>query len=211
MKKLLQNFFVAMLLSAVAINSYAYKKGESLTIDGFTYSITDPSTSNPTLALTSAATSTIVGGKVTVPSTVFDGKDMTFTVTSLANSCSFPESATELDLPETLTRIGEFIDHYTYGNIKFGDDDKQHNCPIVTELNDFTRSKTNCIIFNIKEKYNKKYDKLFVYQTLNRENQYYGIVGIKENKKPVHIYFLELDYSILVINMFRMIKNNVIK
>ncbi len=108
MKKL-RLFFVAMLLSAVALNSHAYKKGESLTIDGFTYSITDPSTSNPTLALTSAATSTIVGEKVTVPSTVFDGKDMTFTVTSLANSCSFPESATELDLPETLTRIGEFI------------------------------------------------------------------------------------------------------
>jgi len=109
------------------------------------------------------------------------------------------------------TRIGEFVDHYTYGTIKFADNDKQHKYPIVTELDNFARSKTNCIIFDVKDKYNKKYDKLFVYQTLNRENPYYGIVGTKEeNNKSVHIYFLELDYSVLVINMFRMIQNNII-
>jgi hypothetical protein len=112
----------------------------------------------------------------------------------------------------TGTRINDLIDHYTYGNIKFSDGDRQHIYPIVTELDNFMRSKTNCIIFDVNPKYQKKYKKLFVYQSLNRENPYYGIVGLKEeNDKPVHIYFINLDYSILVINMHRMIQNNIIK
>ena len=104
------------------------------------------------------------------------------------------------------TRIGECINNFTYGNIRFSDGDTQHKYPIASELDGFTRSKTNCIIFDVKDK--QKYDKLFVYQTLNRENPYYGIVGLKsETNQPIHIYFLDLDYSVLVINMFRMIKN----
>lgn len=108
----------------------------------------------------------------------------------------------------TGTRINDLISNYKYGNIRFELDDKQHWKPIVSELDGFMRSKTNCIIFDIKEK--QKYDKLFIYQTLNRENPYYGIVGLKsDNGKPVHIYFLELDYSVLVINMLRMINNKI--
>ena len=124
----------------------------------------------------------------------------------------------EKDLRSLITvvtgaRVNEMIDGYTYGNIKFSDDDKQHKYPIVTELDNFTRSKTNCIIFNVNEKFQKKYKKIFVYQTLNRENPYYGIVGLEvENDNPVHIYFIELNYSVLVINMYRMIlQNNIIK
>ena len=50
---------------------------------------------------------------------------------------------------------------------------------------------------------------------MNRENPYYGIVGLKtendktENNKTVHVYFLELDYGILAINMKRMIDNKI--
>jgi len=110
----------------------------------------------------------------------------------------------------TGTRINDMINHYTYGNIKFCDNDIQHKYPIVTELDNFTRSKTNCIIFDINEKYNHKYRKLFIYQTLNRENPYYGIVGLKSDGETlVHTYFINLDYSVLVINMSRMIQNNV--
>ena len=109
----------------------------------------------------------------------------------------------------TGTRIGEYIEKYTYSNIRFVDSDKQKKYPIVSELENFTRSKTNCIIFDIKENNtNNKYKKLFVYQTLNRENPYYGIVGLKHDDTTVHIYFLDFDYSSLVINMFRMIQNN---
>jgi len=112
----------------------------------------------------------------------------------------------------TGTRINDMIDHYTYGNIKFCEGDSQHKYPIVSELENFTRSKTNCIIFDMANKYNQKYQKLFVYQTLNRENPYYGIVGLKSDGETlVHIYFLDLDYSVLIINMCRMIQNNIIK
>ena len=106
----------------------------------------------------------------------------------------------------TGTRIGEYIEKYTYGNIRFADSDKQKKYPIVSELENFTRSKTNCIIFDVKG--NNKYQKLFVYQTLNRENPYYGIVGLKDDNTTIHIYFIDLDYSTLVINMFRIIQNN---
>jgi len=105
------------------------------------------------------------------------------------------------------TRINESIESYNYANIKFDETDKQHWFPIVTELESFSRSKTNCIIFNLAS--SNKYSKLFVYQTLNRENPYYGIVGLKKNpdinNSTVHIYNLELDYSVLVINMNRII------
>lgn len=109
----------------------------------------------------------------------------------------------------TGTRINEQIENYTYGNIRFEQDDKQHWKPIASELDVFSRSKTNCIIFNVKN--SNKYSKLFVYQTLNRENPYYGIVGLKKeidingNNPTVHIYNLELDYSALVITMNRII------
>ena len=109
----------------------------------------------------------------------------------------------------TGTRINEQIENYTYGNIRFEQDDKQHWKPIASELDGFSRSKTNCIIFNVKN--SNKYSKLFVYQTLNRENPYYGIVGLKKeidingNNPTVHIYNLELVYSALVITMNRII------
>lgn len=117
MKKL-KLFFVAMLLSAVAVSSYAWKNGDVLTKDGFKYSITNASTSNPTVSLTSADASTVVDGTVTVPATVFDDKDMTFTVTSLENNCSFPNTATSIVLPETLKTIGYRISASSLTSLK---------------------------------------------------------------------------------------------
>lgn len=100
------------------------------------------------------------------------------------------------------TRIRDLIKGYKYGNIKFDEEDKQKFYPIVNELENFTRSKTNCIIFDVDS---KKFEKLFLYQTLNRENPYYGIVGLKHDGKSVHIYFIDLEYSVAVINMYKMI------
>ena len=74
----------------------------------------------------------------------------------------------------------------------------------IEDLDKFSRSKTNCIIFDTVNK--TKYNKVFVYQSINRENSYYGIVGLKNNGESVHVYNIELDYAKLVINLLRMIK-----
>ena len=46
-----------------------------------------------------------------------------------------------LNLIELITnsRINDLICNHSYGNIKFSDDDKQHNYPNVTELDNFVR------------------------------------------------------------------------
>ena len=99
MKRLLQNFFVAMLLSAVAINSYAYQVGETIDVgDGFTYRIVSLS---PTYTLAVASISKT--GAVEIPSSVFDGDDLTFTVTELA--CGGSADITSVKLPNTITKI----------------------------------------------------------------------------------------------------------
>ena len=55
------------------------------------------------------------------------------------------------------SRVGLLLNGYSYANIRFSEEDKKHENPIITELDSFSRSKTNCIIFNIE---NNKYDKM---------------------------------------------------
>ena len=103
------------------------------------------------------------------------------------------------------SRVGLLLNGYSYANIRFSEEDKKHENPIITELDSFSRSKTNCIIFNIE---NNKYDKIFIYQTLNKENPYYGILAFStETQKLTHIYNIEYDHSKLIIYMFRMLSN----
>lgn len=102
------------------------------------------------------------------------------------------------------SRVGLLLTGYKYANLKFDDKDNKHEYPIITELDSFSRSKTNCIIFNISK--NNKYDKIFIYQTLNKENPYYGILAFnEETQKCTHIYNIEYDHSKIIIYMFRML------
>ena len=101
-------------------------------------------------------------------------------------------------------RIKDYIQGYKYGILSFEDDDVKRLNPSVLEIDSFLRLKTNCIIFDIVNK--TKYNKVFVYQSINRENNYYGIVGLKNNGESVHVYNIELDYAKLVINLLRMVK-----
>lgn len=105
MKKL-KLFFVAMLLSAVAINSYAYQVGEIIDGDelsaeechGFKFKILKLG-SNATVSVNSISRT----GDVVIPSSVFDDKDMTFTVTELG--CGGSANITSITWPNTLTKI----------------------------------------------------------------------------------------------------------
>lgn len=102
------------------------------------------------------------------------------------------------------SRTGLLLNGYSFGNIIFNEEDKKHEFPIIMELDSFSRSKTNCLIYNIKN--DNKYNKLFIYQTLNKDNPYYGILVYNtETGKSVHIYNIEYDYTKLIIYMFRLL------
>ena len=101
------------------------------------------------------------------------------------------------------SRTGLLLNGYKYANIRFDDEDKKHEYPIITELDSFSRSKTNCIIFNSNE---GRYNKLFIYQSLNKDNPYYGILAYNtDTGKNVHIYNIEYDHSKLIIYIFRLL------
>ena len=105
--------------------------------------------------------------------------------------------------------MGEYIRFSGYGNIIFNDEDKRHNSPIISQLKEFSRSKTNCVIFNL---YNCKYDKLFLSKTKYKEESFYGIVLYNtQNNDKINIYNIELDYSKLAITINRIITNKRIK
>lgn len=99
--KRLKLFFVAMLLSAVAINSWGYVNGDRLTIDDITYQVTNAK--NNLVSVVGVAKS----GDVVIPATVFDGKDITFTVDAIGTygAVTWKPGVTSLTLPNTLKRI----------------------------------------------------------------------------------------------------------
>ncbi len=88
---------------ACATGANAYVNGDRLTIDGITYQVKDASAKT----LYVVAISTEKTGVVTIPATVFDGKDVTFTVVSLGygNGISLHSGITGFILPNTLEII----------------------------------------------------------------------------------------------------------
>ena len=103
MKRFFTRFFFLVAMLACATGANAYVNGDRLTIDGITYQVKDASAQT----LYVVAISTEKTGKVTIPATVFDGKDVTFTVVSLGygNGISLHRGITGFDLPNTLEII----------------------------------------------------------------------------------------------------------
>ena len=90
-------------------------------------------------------------------------------------------------------RINDYIKFRSYGTITPLDD--RHKKIQIEELNKFTRSKVNCLIYDLTyNKYNPgKYDKLFIYSsTTSRNTTWYGYVLYNsETGKTMHKYCLE--------------------
>lgn len=103
MKRFFTRFFFLVAMLACATGANAYVNGDRLTIDGITYQVKDASAKT----LYVVAISTEKTGVVTIPATVFDGKDVTFTVVSLGygNGISLHSGITGFDLPNTLEII----------------------------------------------------------------------------------------------------------
>ena len=110
MKRFFTRFFFLVAMLACATGANAYVNGDRLTNDGITYQVKDASAKT----LYVVAISTEKTGEVTIPATVFDGKDVTFTVVSLGygNGISLHSGITGFDLPNTL----EIINYNAFNN-----------------------------------------------------------------------------------------------
>lgn len=110
MKRFFTRFFFLVAMLACATGANAYVNGDRLTRDGITYQVKDASAKT----LYVVAISTEKTGEVTIPATVFDGKDVTFTVVSLGygNGISLHRGITGFILPNTL----EIINYNAFNN-----------------------------------------------------------------------------------------------
>ena len=81
----------------------------------------------------------------------------------------------------------------SYGHIEFAAEDTSHRYPEISYLDAYTRSKTNCLIFDLKEtdKNRNYYDKCFIYHSTSTQDGNYGYVFYNtETKEMVHKYFI---------------------
>lgn len=102
MKKI-KLFFVAMLMSAVAINSYGQAVGTTITYDGITYTFLNVTEGNLSVNVTGADAT--VTGDVVIPATIKDQEgNKDYKVTQI--SCDFGSNDIScLTLPENMTYI----------------------------------------------------------------------------------------------------------
>lgn len=90
-----------------------------------------------------------------------------------------------------------------YGNMFFDEEDNRHWNPNFIQLENYTRNKSNILIFDLL---NCEYDKMFVYKTNGKIDGFYGIVVYNTlNQKSVNIFNIEYNYAKLMEAIIRMI------
>lgn len=97
-------------LLTVSATASAYVVGEYFIKDHITYRVIDASASNPKLAVYNVKG---VSGTVTIPATVFDGKDVKFTVTQIGGGIDndpirWDDTVTGVNLPNTITTLSNY-------------------------------------------------------------------------------------------------------
>jgi hypothetical protein len=81
----------------------------------------------------------------------------------------------------------------SYGHIEFAPEDKSNRYPTISYLDGYTRSKTNCLIYNLvpSDKNKNYYDKCFIYHSIGSQDGSYGYVFYNtETKEMLHKYFI---------------------
>lgn len=96
---------LTLFVAAMPIKSFAYTSGQIVTFNQLWYKVISPT--NHTLAF--IGTNGFPSGALTLPNSVFDGKDATFTITELQYEPGYAcYGVTELTMPETVKTIGSF-------------------------------------------------------------------------------------------------------
>lgn len=92
------------------------------------------------------------------------------------------------------SRMMNFMTFDSFGHIDFAEDDNTHSHPLVSKLDKFSRSKTNCLIYDLKENiYNRaEYDKCFIYRSNGYREPSLGFVFLNtETNKCKHIFNID--------------------
>lgn len=91
------------------------------------------------------------------------------------------------------SRLNRLIKFSRYANISYDADDIPKIKPIVNELDQFNRMKTNCLVYDVIFE-NSHFNKLFIYQSINARGNggFYGYVLYNEETgKQWHKYFID--------------------
>lgn len=102
-------------------------------------------------------------------------------------------------------RLGREIKFSHYANVTFDENDKKHDFPIVTEIESFTRGKTNGIVFDMENTSlnNGVFTKCFVYQTLFNNSGAYGYILFNDETNEItHSFNIEYDANELVKHIY---------
>lgn len=105
-------------------------------------------------------------------------------------------------------RLGREIKFSNYATVTFNEEDTKHDFPIVTEIDSFTRGKTNGIVFDMEKTSlnNGVFNKCFVYQTIYHNSGAYGyILFNSETGDSVHTFNVEYDTNELVKHIYNSI------
>lgn len=104
-----------------------------------------------------------------------------------------------------LARIGHELIFDKYANISFDDKDPKHKFPIITELQNFSRGKTNGIVFKMNETVlNDSFNRCLIYQTVTKTSGFYGYVFYNtETGLYTHTYNVDYDISSLIIHIMQ--------
>lgn len=92
----------------------------------------------------------------------------------------------------------------SYGHIAFDNEDVCHKRPNISYLDDFNKSKTNCLIYNLNEtvKNQGKYDKCFIYHSAGPTDGNYGYVFYNtETGEMMHKYFIDHEFDALCVKL----------
>lgn len=102
-------------------------------------------------------------------------------------------------------RLGREIKFSHYANVTFDENDTKHDFPIVTEIESFTRGKTNGIVFDMENTSlnNGVFTKCFVYQTLFNNSGAYGYILFNDETNEItHSFNIEYDANELVKHIY---------
>ena len=95
------------------------------------------------------------------------------------------------------SRLNDYLKFKAYANISFDKDDIHCEEPIISYFEQFHRTKTNCLVFDIfdPEKYfdSDKFNRLYIYHTVSkRGNGFFGFVVCNtDTKEQWHKYFID--------------------
>lgn len=105
-------------------------------------------------------------------------------------------------------RLGQYLKSPHPANAEFEEADNQCWHPIVTVLDKFCKSETNCVIFDLHVPHNEGvYDKIFIYHSGDAKSGQYGFVAYNTNtEQSDHIYGMDNTYDGLSIHLTQYIE-----